>query len=118
MVSGTGVPTNRLSTDFHQQVVGLHSLFFLIFHLVNHIWYFFVLKNCLTRWSTMLSRVALGAARAVRQNAFKHSVAAFSTSGATLPNDPVIVSFARTPVASFQGDFASMTAPQLASIAV
>jgi acetyl-CoA acetyltransferase len=38
--------------------------------------------------------------------------------GGLLPNDPVIVSFARTPVAGFQGDFASLTAPQLASIAI
>ena len=41
--------------------------------------------------------------------------ASFST---VLPNDPVIVSFARTPVASFQADFAKITAPELGSIAV
>lgn len=43
------------------------------------------------------------------------AAAAFST---LLPNDPVIVSFARTPIASFQGEFASLTAPELGSIAV
>jgi len=33
--------------------------------------------------------------------------------------DPVvIVSAARTPMAAFQGDFASLTAPQLGSVAI
>ena len=49
----------------------------------------------------------------------KHSIsrASLSTTSSTLPNDPVIVSFARTPVASFQGDFAGLSAPKLGTIA-
>lgn len=42
----------------------------------------------------------------------------FFSTGTLLPNDPVIVSFARTPVTSFQGDFANIPAPKLAAIAV
>mmetsp|Transcript_2453 Transcript_2453/g.3672 ORF Transcript_2453/g.3672 Transcript_2453/m.3672 type:complete len:417 (+) Transcript_2453:75-1325(+) len=52
-------------------------------------------------------------ARQARAKCTRTASAAFSS----LPNDPVIVSFARTPVASFQGDFAHLTAPQLGSIA-
>lgn len=62
----------------------------------------------------MLARIATRGNGVLRRQA-KQTVASFST---LQPNDPVIVSFARTPVASFQGDFASLTAPQLASVAV
>ena len=55
------------------------------------------------------------AARRLAGRTNRATAAAFST---LLPNDPVIVSFARTPIASFQGEFASLTAPELGSIAV